>query len=286
MPSKLRRITEVLAHTPGDEARDVSNDNRKALYFTDVPDPDILQHQHRDFVDLLSSEGVKVHQVRDRFTGPGHLLRDPNLYFTGDLGTSLGDVFVVSSFQHPVRQPETLIAENVFTNMGLETVKLSSPATFEGNDFGFLDSETALVGLGPRTNIEGYRQLRTLCKERGITLVPVPLVPKKYYLHLNMVLTILDKGMALYFPPVFSTETMEEFDTIDTWIPVSLGEQRTKGTNVLRLDRGKVIAYDLNPETNNRMREQSIEVLEVEGSELMKGGGGPRCMCLPTAWSG
>jgi arginine deiminase len=90
--------------------------------------------------------------------------------------------------------------------------------------------------------------------------------------------------MALFFPPVFSTEILEELDSIDTWIPVSLGEQRTKGTNVLRLDRGKVVAYDINPETNARLRAHDIEVLEIEGSELVKGGGGPRCMCLPTAW--
>ncbi len=284
MPSKLRRIADVLVHTPGDEAGDVTPDNRKELYFTDVPDPDQLRQQHRAFIELLASEGVSVHQVRDKYNGPGHLLRDPNLYFTNDLGTSLGDVFVVSSFQHPVRQPESLVAENVFNNLGLRTIKLSSPATIEGNDFTFLDHDTALLGIGPRTNIEGYRQLRTLCRERDITLIPVPLVPKKYYLHLNMVVTILDKGMALFFPPVFSTEILEELDTIDTWIPVSLGEQRTKGTNVLRLDRGKVVAYDINPETNACLRAHDIEVLEIEGSELVKGGGGPRCMCLPTAW--
>lgn len=284
MPSKLRRIAAALVHTPGEEARDVTEANRKDLFFTGVPDPERLQRQHRAYVDVLVSEGVAATQVRDGFTGPRHLLRDPNLYFTGDLGASLGDVTVVSSFQHPVRQVEAMVAENVLQNLGIPAIKLTPPATFEGSDFCFLDAETALVGIGERTNMEGFRQLRDLCRERGIEAVPVPLLPKKHYLHLNMVLTIVDKGVALFFPPVFSKETLEELDAIDTWVPVSLGEQRTKGTNVLRLDRGKVVAYDLNKETNARLRAQGIEVIEVEGSELVKGGGGPMCMCLAHQW--
>jgi arginine deiminase len=58
-------------------------------------------------------------------------------------------------------------------------------------------------------------------------------------------------------------------------------EQWDDGNNVLALEPGVVVAYDRNVETNRRLREAGIEVLEIEGFELSRGRGGPRCMSCP-----
>lgn len=44
---------------------------------------------------------------------------------------------------------------------------------------------------------------------------------------------------------------------------------------------GVVVVYDRNNVTNDILRRYGIKVLEMPGSELSRGRGGPRCMSMP-----
>ena len=57
--------------------------------------------------------------------------------------------------------------------------------------------------------------------------------------------------------------------------------QWNDGSNTLCVRPGTVIAYDRNYITNSLLKDQGITVLEIPGSELSRGRGGPRCMSMP-----
>jgi hypothetical protein len=58
-------------------------------------------------------------------------------------------------------------------------------------------------------------------------------------------------------------------------------EQWDDGHNTLALAPGVVVGYRRNQETNQRLRDAGVEVLELDASELCRGRGGSRCMTQP-----
>ncbi|GHU92905.1 arginine deiminase [Spirochaetia bacterium] len=61
----------------------------------------------------------------------------------------------------------------------------------------------------------------------------------------------------------------------------SAREQWNDGSNTLAVAPGIVVTYERNRASNNAMREHGLEVIEIVGSELGRGRGGPRCMSQP-----
>ncbi|WP_256062053.1 arginine deiminase family protein, partial [Staphylococcus aureus] len=58
-------------------------------------------------------------------------------------------------------------------------------------------------------------------------------------------------------------------------------EQWNDGSNTLCIRPGVVVPYDRNSVSNALLRQKGITVLELSGSELVRGRGGPRCMSQP-----
>ena len=58
-------------------------------------------------------------------------------------------------------------------------------------------------------------------------------------------------------------------------------EQWNDGSNTLCISPGVVVVYNRNNITNAVLRRYGIKVLEMPGSELSRGRGGPRCMSMP-----
>ncbi|GAB91596.1 arginine deiminase [Gordonia rhizosphera] len=243
----------------------------------------------------------------------------PNLLFTRDSSFWIGARFAITSLALPARVRETSLTDLIYAHhprfTGARRAYESQVAPVEGGDVLLLSHGVVAVGVGERTTPAGAEALARSLFDDGLahTVLAVPIEQARAFMHLDTVCTMVDTDAVVMYPNI--AESMEAYtlrnhdDTvtvsgarpfveaaaeamgidklrvIDTGLdPITAErEQWDDGNNTLALAPGVVVSYNRNVETNRRLVDSGIAVLEIEGRELGSGRGGPRCMSCPLA---
>lgn len=255
----------------------------------------------------------------------------PNWCFQRDPQVVLGGAVLFASMAAPARQREALLSRVLFrfhpdlTGVPVLFDPLSSAPphpSLEGGDVLLLSPEVIAVGQSQRTNRDAVRQLaRALARrEEGPRwLLSVELPRKRAYMHLDTVLTPIDRDACLGFPPVVrgrGTDAARVFE-IDlhadepTFAPrpdllralaargvdlalVPCGgddpvaqqrEQWTDGANALALAPGAILLYDRNVRTMEELGRHGFRAVQAEDlllgrDEVDLDAGGRVCILL------
>jgi arginine deiminase len=193
----------------------------------------------------------------------------------------------------------------------------------EGGDVLLLAEGVVAVGVGERTTPGGAERLarRVFARRLAHTVLVVPIVQQRATMHLDTICTMVDVDAMVMYPAVADslmawTVTapdgvaddadraelqvtgpepfvvaaaaamgIERLRVIDTGLdPVTAErEQWDDGNNTLALAPRLAVAYERNTVTNAALEAAGIEVVQIAGSELGSGRGGPRCMSCPIA---
>ena len=189
----------------------------------------------------------------------------------------------------------------------------------EGGDIMVLNSHVLIVGISQRTCAEAVEKLaKNLFFKNDTdfdTVLAFAIPNTRTFMHLDTVFTQVDKNkftihkgcykaLKIYrvtkdinidnkLKVVELPQTLEE--VLESYLnePVTLipcggddkisadREQWSDGSNTIAIAPGKVIAYERNDITNSVLTKNGIKVHIIPSSELSRGRGGPRCMCMP-----
>jgi arginine deiminase len=307
--SDVDPLRRILLHRPGAELNAVDPATADELLFDAPVDLAAAEREHGELCAALHAHGVEVLHLEDLLEEVGH--RDgvpPNLMFTRDLGAVIGDGLHVGRMAREVRRPETeLMRAVVHAHPLFEGVPLWSDGdvTVEGGDVALAGDGVVLVGVGPRTTLPAASELASRLFAGGAArAIIAALLPEGGPFHLDLAFAfadrdlvvvdagVLDRSHALVLRPGEApTSRGSVLGALEDALGHALrvveaddeahGRTWDRGTNVLALRPGVVVAYADNTVTRGRLQRAGVEVLPVPGKSLGHGRGGPRCLSCP-----
>ena len=252
----------------------------QALRFHAKPDLAEAISEYKDFRALLSSTGANLIELSssDSLTIDSIYTRDSILVSPKGL--------ILCNMGRASRTPEAAINAASYTALGHPIAgQITAPGTLEGGDFIWLDEHHAAVGLGPRTNAEGIRQLADILGpevELHVVELPEPDHPDDV-LHLMSIISPIDQDLALIYRPFMPAEFMAWLEKLGVaFVDVPEQEYAIMGCNVLAIAPRTTIMLENLPAVKRALEDAGCTVATYKGLEISrKGEGGPTCLTRP-----
>lgn len=237
----------------------------------DLPDFDLVLAEHDAFTALLRTQDVDIAFADDLPSYP------KSVYTRDPLVTVPGGAIITRTAARMRRGEEQSIAKAVAIAGVPILGTITGEGIVEGGTFVKVRPDLAYLGTSVRTTPEGYRQLKMLLDIQGIELRRVSL--PGYLIHLDMCSSMIDDDLALVnrrLAPYDFTSGLEELG-IET---VDVHPAEEWASNLLVLDRRRVILPDHLPRTAERLTAKGVEVLTTPYREILKNGGGLHCSTM------
>ncbi|KQT92100.1 amidinotransferase [Marmoricola sp. Leaf446] len=247
------------------------------MHLDDQPDPVRTREQWAAMVAAIEAAGATVEVL-------GQLAEAPDMVYAMNLGLALeredGSPHVVlSHMRYAERRMETPAAERWWADHGATTQRTGRDgvgAHLEAGD-AFAWRGDLVVGYGPRTEELALKHLAT---ELGTTVRGFRIVHPGMY-HMDLGFCPLDDTRAMVCPAAYDEASAAALlDLVPEPLVLTEAEAMTFCANSVVVGRTVVM-----PACPDRVRAQleewGFDVVVVDVSELLKGGGAVRCLTNP-----
>ena len=202
----------------------------------------------------------------------------PDMVYTANGATVVGGVVLGARFRHPQRAAEAVVHRAWFAAAGH---RVASPEFVnEGEGDLLVVGDVVLAGSGFRTDPRAHAEAAAVL---GREVVPLTLSDPRYY-HLDTAVAVLDDRAdaptIAWLPEAFTPASQE---VLQARFPDALvadpADAAVLGLNAVSDGRHVVLPAQA-PRLAAAVAERGFTPVPVDLSELLKGGGGPKCCTL------
>lgn len=238
---------------------------------------------HRSSRDLAFAQWKGIHNVL-RGVADVRLLHPepgcPDMVFLGHGALVHHGIAALSSFTHPQRQAETPFLRNWLVSQGFILWETAKETAFEGEgDISFDDrGEQLWAAHGVRTCRGAHPHIADAWH---VPVHSLHLVDPRFY-HLDTCFAPLHGGYILYYPGAFDSASRA---TIEAHYPeskrIAVTEADATHMACAALNIGKTLfTGEISRELASQLFDAGFDVVQLELSEFIKGGGGARSLAL------
>ncbi len=263
-------LSSVLLTWPGDELAYAGEPSDWLM--TERPDLASMRQEATSIADFYASRGVSVHWLRPRQPAP------PNLVFACDLFFMTPEGAVLARMAAEQRAGEERLAAEALSAAGIPILLTpTGSATFEGADAVWLAPTVVLIGVGRRTNDEGYRAVRRVLAGQGVgaSAVEVP----AHVQHLLGAVNVVDRDLAVTWRAPRDLAAVLDANGIAT-LDFADDDEVVDGRalNFVTLAPREIVMPAGTPRTQRRLEAAGVRCHTLEIRQYLRAAGGLGCL--------
>jgi N-dimethylarginine dimethylaminohydrolase len=280
--SEVGTIREIVVKHPREAFTAEAIAEWRTLGFTGEPDAARAADEYDHFLELITASGAEL-----RFLPQAKSTGLDSIY-TRDAAVVCPAGVILCSMGKAQRAWEPAAQASALRGWNVPIAgEIRRPGRLEGGDVVWLDSHSAVVGRGYRTNDDGIRQFASLVGsdvEVVVAQLPHWRGPGDVF-HLMSVLSPVDHDLAVVYSPLMPVTLRERLvERGMHLVEVPDGEFASMGANVLAIAPRECVMVAGSPRTRALLEQAGAVVQVYPGGEIsLKGGGGPTCLTRPLA---
>lgn len=276
--SEYNVLKSVLLHKPGMELHNYPDPE---IIFQNAPINSILlQNEFDNIVNTYQKFEIDV-QLIDGTPMDDNLDYLWNMMYCRDLLFMTPEGAILSNMFPVIRKGEVKYAKRTLEKNNIPVLHtIDGDGTFEGADALWINEKHVVVGVGSRTNVKAFEQIKKLLNKMNIVCEALSSYHTKTQ-HLLGTFQIVDEKLALLRYEIVDKALPEFLKTHKfsiIYVPENSEVQGKQAMNIVTIAPRKIIMTAGCPDTKRLYEDAGIEVAaKIVIPELMKGAGGLAC---------
>jgi N-dimethylarginine dimethylaminohydrolase len=286
--SEFKKLSSVMLHIPYPEIGNYSN-SAQIQHLRPIDHHQILK-EFDAIIAAFESLGITVTLIDPVPLDDDRWYRY-NMMYCRDLFFMTPHGAILASMANNIRRVEPLYAARSLEALGIPLLHtVSGEGRFEGADAIWLKDDLVVVGVGNRTNSQGYGQIRDVLWQQGVECASIPSTQVTTQ-HLLGSVQIVDNDLALVRHEIIDPAVIrffEEHRFTVVKIPENLEVMNQQAMNIVTVAPRTIFMTAGCPETKRLYLNAGLKIAsELDLTQLICGAGGLACATgiVARAWN-